>query len=119
MKPCGKGCAADILSRCEKLLAKIVNSIEDLITGWNMIRDKRGLTGRWEYESDAVRGIFKECGCPLVRSGLIELHPIQCFCSQGMMETIFSEVAGKPIYVEIKQTIGRGDDVCHFLVKLR
>jgi predicted hydrocarbon binding protein len=36
-----------------------------------------------------------------------------------MMETIFSEVARKPIEVEIKQTIGRGDKVCHFLVKLQ
>jgi len=118
MKPCGQGCASDILSLCEKFLGKKVDSLEDLITGWNMIRDKRGLTGRWEFESNAVRGIFKECGCPLVSSGLIELHPVQCYCSQGMMETIFSKVARKPIEVEIKQTIGRGDDVCHFLVKI-
>ncbi len=119
MKPCGQGCASDILSLCEKLLDKKVNSLEDLITGWNMIRDQRGLTGRWKFEPDAIRGIFRECGCPLVRSGLIELHPVQCYCSQGMMETVFSEVARRPIEVEIRQTIGRGDDVCHFLVKLK
>ncbi len=118
MKPCGEGCASDILVLCEKFLGKKVHSLEDLITGWNMIRDKRGLTGRWEFEPNAIRGIFRECGCPLVSSGLIELHPVQCYCSQGMMETIFSAVAKKPIEVEIKQTIGRGDDVCHFLVKL-
>jgi hypothetical protein len=35
-----------------------------------------------------------------------------------MMETIFSKVAGRPIAVEIKETIGRGGKVCHFLVKL-
>jgi predicted hydrocarbon binding protein len=119
MKPCGQGCASDLLSVCEKLLGKKVNSLEDLIAGWNMIRDKRGLTGRWEFEPKAVRGIFSECGCPLVRSGLIELHPVQCYCSQGMMETIFSEVAHKPVEVEMKQTIGRGDTACHFLVKLQ
>jgi predicted hydrocarbon binding protein len=119
MKPCGQGCAEDLLSLCEKFLGRKVNSLEDLIAGWNMVRDKRGLTGRWEFEPHAVRGIFRECGCPLVRSGLIELHPVQCYCSQGMMETIFSEVARKPVEVEIKQTIGRGDDVCHFLVKLQ
>lgn len=118
MKPCGEGCATDILSLCEKCLGKKVDSLEDLITGWNMIREKRGLTGKWEFETQAVRGIFKECGCPLVTSGLIELHPVQCWCSQGMMETIFSRVAKKPIEVEVKQTIGRGDKACHFLVKL-
>lgn len=118
MKPCGQGCASDILSLCEKSLGRKVNSLEDLVAGWNMIRDRRGLTGRWEFERNAVRGIFKECGCPLVRSGLIDLHPVQCFCSQGMMETLFSEAAGRPIDVELKQTIGRGDDVCHIFVKL-
>jgi predicted hydrocarbon binding protein len=118
MKPCGQGCASDMLALCEKFLGKKVNSIEDLIIGWNMVRDKRGLIGRWEYEPNAVRGIFKECGCPLVRSGLIELHPVQCYCSQGMMEAIFSEAAHKPVEVEIKQTIGRGDAACHFFVKL-
>ncbi len=118
MKPCGQGCAADILSLCEKFLLKKVNSLEDLITGWNMIREKRGLTGRWEFEPNSIRGIFKECGCPLVRSGLIELHPVQCYCSQGMMDIIFSEAAHKTIEVEIKQTIGRGHEVCPFFVKL-
>lgn len=119
MKTCGQGCASDLLSACEKLLSKKVNSLEDLITGWNMIRDKRGLTGRWKYEPNAIRGLFRECGCPLVRSRLIELHPVQCYCSQGMMETIFSKVAHKPVEVEIRQTIGRGDTACHFLVQLQ
>jgi hypothetical protein len=82
-----------------------------------MIREKRGLTGRWEYEEKGIRGIFGECGCPLVRSGLIELHPVQCYCSQGMMETIFSHIAGRPIEVEIPRTIARGGDACEFLVK--
>lgn len=119
MKPCGQGCAADILSLSEKLLGRKVGSVEDLVEGWNMIRERRGLTGRWEFEPNAIRGIFRECGCPLVSSGLIGLHRVQCYCSQGMMETIFSKVAGRPIRVDIIQTIGRGGDVCHFLVKLK
>ena len=118
MKPCGQGCAEDILSFCEKFLRRKVNSLEDLVTGWNMLRENRGLNGKWEFEPDAIRGIFKECGCPLVRSGLIELHPVQCYCSQGMTETIFSSAARKPMEVEIKQTIARGDEVCHFVVQL-
>ena len=90
MKPCGQGCAEDILSLSEKFLGRKVSSLEDLIAGWNMIREKRGLTGKWEFEPNAIRGTFRECGCPLVSSGLIELHRVQGYCSQGMMETIFS-----------------------------
>lgn len=118
MKPAGQACAADVVALCERYLGIRVSSIEHLVTGWNMIREKRGLTGRWEYEKQGVRGIFRECGCPLVRSGLIELHPVQCYCSQGMMETVFSRVSGRPTVVELIRTIGRGDDACEFLVKL-
>lgn len=118
MKPCGKGCAEDILLLCEKVLGRKVATIEDLIAGWNMRREQRGLTGKWKFEQNAIRGLFKECSCPLVSSGLIELHPVQCYCSQGMMESVFSAVAQRHIEVDVKQTIGRGDEVCHFLVKL-
>ena len=117
MKPAGKACADDVLALCERVLGIRVSSMEHLVTGWNMIREKRGLTGRWEYEEKGIRGIFGECGCPLVRSGLMELHPVQCYCSQGMMETIFSHIAGRPIEVEILRTIARGGNACEFLVK--
>ncbi|MGE5893794.1 MAG: hypothetical protein ACM34I_07045 [bacterium] len=118
MKPAGEACASDLMTLCEKYLRKKISSIEDLITGWNILRDQRNLKGRWELDGNIVRGIFGECGCPLVRSGLIELHPVQCYCSQGMMETIFSKMAKKPVEVTIKRSVGRGDDVCEFLIKL-
>jgi hypothetical protein len=118
MKPAGEACASDILLLCERYLGKKVSTVEDIIAGWNIIRDRRNLKGRWVIEGNTLRGIFGECGCPLVRSGLIELHPVQCYCSQGMMETIFSQVSKKTIEVEIKRSIGRGDDVCDFLINL-
>lgn len=118
MRPAGKACAAELISLCEKYLGKEVISVEDLVAGWNTVRGKRNLKGRWEFESNTLRGIFSECGCPLVRSGLIELHPVQCYCSQGMMETIFSQVSKKTVEVKIKRSIGRGDDVCEFLISL-
>jgi hypothetical protein len=118
MRPAGQACAAELLSLCVKHLGKEVSSIEDLVTGWNMVRDKRNLKGRWEFEGNALRGIFGECGCPLVRSGLIDLHPVQCYCSQEMMEAIFSQVSKQAINVKINRSIGRGDDVCDFTIKL-
>ncbi len=52
-------------------------------------------------------------------TGALQTHrtsPVQCYCSQGLMETIFSQVAKKAVEVEIKRTIARGDDVCEFLI---
>ena len=119
MKPAGKNCALDILALCEKVLGRKIETIEDLAIAWNLLRDKRNLKGKWELEGNTIRGIFGECGCPLVHSGLIQLHPIQCLCSQGMMETIFSQVAKKTVEVDIRRSIGRGDDVCEILVFIK
>ncbi len=116
MRPAGEACASDLLSLCEKRLGKKIESVDDLIAGWNMVRDERRLHGKWQIEGHTIRGVFGECGCPLVRSGLIELHLVQCYCSQGLMETILSQVAGKTVEVDIKRTIGRGEDVCEFLI---
>jgi hypothetical protein len=119
MNRSGQGCADDILALCEKILRRKVNSVEDLVGGWNRIRKNAGLKGKWEIDNDEVRGIFSECGCPLVRSGLIKLHPVQCYCSRGMLETIFSSAAGRRGVVELRQTIGRGGKVCSFVIKLK
>jgi predicted hydrocarbon binding protein len=119
MRPAGEACASDLILLCKNAIGKEVSSVEDLVAGWNAVRAERELTGRWEIKGDTVRGVFDECGCPLVRSGLIALHPVQCYCSQGLMEAIFSRVSGKSVTVEINRTIGRGDDACDFLIKLR
>lgn len=117
MKPSGRACAGELLLLCERQLRKKVTSVRELVEGWNMVRDKRGLKGKWEFEGDTVSGVFNECGCPLVRSGLVKLHPVQCYCSQSMMETIFSTVSGRPVEVKIIRSIGRGDGVCEFVVR--
>lgn len=118
MKQGGADCAVELLGRCADHLGRPVKTVEDLVNGWNNLRNSRGLNGRWQFENRGVRGIFAECGCPLVRSGLVDLHPVQCLCSQGMMETIFSSVAGKAVRVKIIRAVGRGDTVCEFVVAL-
>ncbi len=118
MKQAGKSCASDILTLCEDNLGREIKIVQDLVNGWNILRDSKNLTGKWELDGDIVKGIFNECGCPLVRSNLIELHPAQCLCSKGMMETVFGKVAKKEVEVFIKRSIGKGDDVCEFIIKL-
>lgn len=118
MRPAGKACAADVLALSERYLGKKIITIDELLTGWNIVRDRAGLNGRWVRDGRTIIGVFSECGCPLVRSGLIKLHSVQCYCSQGMMEMIFSDVDRRPAAVDVRQSIGRGDAVCHFIVTL-
>lgn len=118
MMQAGKACAADLLLLCEDQLGREIDTVENLVRGWNTLRDSRNLKGKWQFKNGAAHANFNECGCPLVRSGLIDLHPVQCFCSKGMMEIIFSCVAKKKVKVEIVRSIGRGDNQCEFIVLL-
>ena len=118
MKQAGIRCVSDILTLCEVHLGRQIDTIQDLVNGWNILRDSRNLKGKWKFEGDIVHGTFNECGCPLVRSGLIELHPVHCLCSKGMIETVFAKVAKKEVEVIIERSIGKGDDACEFLVRL-
>ena len=65
MRPAGISCASDLLSLCQKYLDKKIESIEDLVTGWNIVREKRHLMGKWVLEGKSITGVFSECGCPL------------------------------------------------------
>ncbi len=118
MRPAGEACASDLLDLCEGRLGEKVESVEDLVAGWNIVREERRLRGKWQIKGPTVTGIFEQCGCPLVRSGLIELHPVQCYCSQAMMETVFSRAAKKTVEVRIIRSVGRGDEVCEFVITL-
>jgi predicted hydrocarbon binding protein len=114
----GADCTSDLLALCGKKLGKPVTTVEELVQGWNGLRESRGLQGLWELEGAVAHGVFHECGCALVRSGLIELHPVQCLCSEAMMQNIFSTVAGKPVEVLLRRSIGRGDEVCEFIITI-
>jgi hypothetical protein len=119
MEPAGRRCAGDLLALCEEEIGRPVESVSDLVSAWNGLREKRNLSGRWSIRANMVKGKFLECGCPLVRSGLIALHPTQCLCSKGMMETVFSMVSDGPVKVDVERSLGRGDDVCEFSVEMQ
>jgi len=61
--------------------------------------------------------VCQECGCPLVRAGLVELSPTLCLCSRGWVQAVFEAALAKPVEVELEQAIGRGDPACRFVVK--
>ena len=74
--------------------------------------------GSWVRDGDTVTSVCEKCGCPLVRAGLVKLSPTFCNCSRGWIKAVFETVSGRPVEVELKQAISRGDPVCEFVVHL-
>jgi effector-binding domain-containing protein len=59
------------------------------------------------------------CFCPLVRSHLDRGMPITfCYCGAGWYRRQWEGATGKPVRIEIVQSILKGDDVCQFAIHL-
>lgn len=117
IKRCGRTCAfyhGDV--ERARTLRRSARDIDELLDRLNQEEDF--WCGRWTREGDTIYSVCEACGCPLVRAGLVELSPTFCNCSRGWVAAVFETILGRPVEVELKRAIGRGDPVCEFAVGL-
>jgi predicted hydrocarbon binding protein len=69
-------------------------------------------------EGRLVSITYPACYCPMVTDVTEPLSPTYCHCSAGWLKELFETVSGKPVEVEILETIKRGGAQCRFNVKL-
>ncbi len=98
----------------------------------HVARECQGDLGRWmatlrkwhggeEYvqqDGNAVRLICTECLCPVAKDIVDGLSDTYCTCSLGWMKETFGAVMGKPVSVELIQSIVRGAERCEFAITL-
>ncbi len=58
------------------------------------------------------------CLCPLVETGPPGLSGTFCACSVGYVREMFSQALGKPVKVELLESLKRGGKSCRFKVAL-
>lgn len=58
------------------------------------------------------------CFCPAAKYRKSKPMDIHCYCTRATHEMIWETALGKPIKIDILQTVRRGDPTCHFLVHL-
>jgi predicted hydrocarbon binding protein len=116
MESCGRACALHYGS-IEQAMA-IKHSAQEMGELLDKLNQQEGLwCGSWERDGDIIYSVCEECGCPLVRAGLVKLSPTFCNCSRGWVRAVFEAVLERPVEVELEQAIGRGDLVCRFSVR--
>lgn len=113
MEKCGEACAETGDLDVAKRIAEETSDIDEIIEKAN---DRIAWCGKWAREGDKITTVCTECGCPLVRNGLVSLTGTFCYCSLGWVKTIFETLLRKPVKVELRKSIGRGDDVCEYVV---
>lgn len=85
-----------------------------------LTRAKSAWLERADYDEKTgvlrVAGKPGPCACPLVKAGRTPAD--FCRCSTGWNEHAFSTVTGKPVQVELEESVLRGDPRCSFHIKI-
>ena len=114
MELCGKACAVSHgeLKIAERIISQATDE-EEILTRLNA---EIPWCGIWSRHGNTIQSECSKCGCPLVRNSIIELSETLCLCSRGWVKMIFEVLLKMPVKVELEKAIGRGDNVCRFIV---
>lgn len=62
--------------------------------------------------------VSSRCYCPAANYRPARPNDIHCYCTRATHQTVWETALGRPIRVEIAETLRRGGQTCHFLVHL-
>jgi len=79
----------------------------------------------WKIDYDKASGVIlvdenklNRCVCPMVDKTKGSTSPAICFCSEGFIERMFTEVFGKQVKGKVLNSVLRGDPTCRYQVIL-
>ncbi len=62
--------------------------------------------------------VAKGCYCPAAKYRPPKPNDIHCYCSRGSHQAVWETALGRPINVELVESVRRGGKTCHFVVHL-
>jgi hypothetical protein len=75
--------------------------------------------GVLEQEADGrLYAVYTRCDCGWVKSAKAPISGTYCMCAEGYLSGIFSAAVGKPVGVELEESIIQGAESCRFRVML-
>jgi hypothetical protein len=109
---CGVGCynrhsfKQDIATNSHGDLEKLIENYSRNFEVW-----KDGATVHIRYGA-----VSSQCYCPAANYRTPKPNDIHCECTRNTHKTIFETALGKPVRVEIAESLRRGGQTCHFIV---
>ncbi|MBU4267555.1 MAG: hypothetical protein KJ808_01725 [Acidobacteria bacterium] len=108
----GSQCAQDYGPFFNKYRGDLEGFLAKIKTAWVEQADYNEKTGILR-----VVGKPAPCACPLVKAGRTPAE--FCDCSRGWTQAAFSTVLGKPVTVEIEESVLRGGSRCSFCIGIK
>jgi len=75
----------------------------------------------WKTAADAASRRAAYCHCGLVANARrlgVTLSASHCFCGSGWYDQLWEGILGRPVTIEVLQSILKGDDCCTFAIHL-
>ncbi len=108
----GRECAQDYGPFFNKYRGNLQGFLDKIKTAW---------VERTEYDEKTgmllVVGKPAPCACPLVKAGRTPAE--FCDCSRGWTQAAYSTVLGRPVTVEIEESVLRGGTRCSFRINTK
>ena len=112
LESCGRACAHGGPIRAAQ-------ACQGNLDGWlATLRKWHGGEELVQRDGDVIHVLCTECLCTLVKDGPARLPDTYCYCSLGWMKETFGTVVGKPVDVELVESIKRGGQKCRFTIRL-
>lgn len=114
---CGRGCyrrfqfKQDIAAKGKGSVDKLIEAYKSNFEAWREGEDKVHI----RYGAVNKNG----CYCPAANYRASKPKTdIHCYCTRATHQSIWEAALGKPVKIDILQSVRRGDPTCHFLVHL-
>ncbi|MBU7014988.1 MAG: hypothetical protein HXS52_08030 [Theionarchaea archaeon] len=113
MEECGRKCCSKTLTTRAKQIFSESESIEEFIETMN--RAHLG-GGRLRLQGDTITGGYNRCYCGQVKETKDTFPLTYCHCSVGWYKQLFESALGRPVDVELVQSIVAGARTCEFVI---
>ena len=114
MSACGRGCfnrfkfKQDLAAEGKGSADKLIQALKKNFECW-----REGETVHVRYGK-----VSQGCYCPAAKYREALPNDFHCYCTRSTHEAIWETALGKPVKIDIVETVRRGNPTCHFLVHL-
>jgi len=111
MAGCGRGCFRRFQFKQD--IARLgTGSVDKLVEAYKKNFETWREDGLVHIRYGAVS---KVCYCPAARYHPARAHDMHCECTRATHQTVFETALGRPIKVEVVESLRRGGQTCHFV----
>jgi predicted hydrocarbon binding protein len=115
MEECGRKCISASTLKKAKKISENSKSLEELVEELN--KNHVG-GGHLKLEGNKIHASYDRCYCGSVKRTKEKFSPTYCNCSRGWYLELFELALGKPVKVDMLESVVQGAKTCRFIIHI-